>query len=66
MDGATEMSKMADLTYDIEQLYIEGYSPRTISVMLECPIDVVYAWLEETNLDQFEQGQEDSVDSELI
>jgi len=60
------MSKMADLTYDIEQLYIEGYSPRTISVMLECPIDVVYAWLEETNLDQFEQGQEDSVDSELI
>jgi len=31
------MSRMKDLTYDIEQLYIEGYSPRSISVMLECP-----------------------------
>lgn len=60
------MSKIADLTYDIEQLYIEGYSPRTISVMLECPIDWVYNWLEETNLDQLDHGQEDSVDNELI
>ena len=41
------MSKVADLAYDIEQLYIEGYSPKTIATMLECPIDIVYNWLEE-------------------
>jgi transposase len=45
------MSKMNELSYDIEQLYIEGYSPRTISVMLECPIDLVYDWLESVDLD---------------
>ena len=44
------MSKMAELAYDIEQLYIEGYSPRTISVLLECPIEIVYDWMEQENL----------------
>ena len=41
------MSKVAELAYDIEQLYIEGYSPKTIAAMLECPINIVYDWLEE-------------------
>jgi DNA-directed RNA polymerase specialized sigma24 family protein len=44
------MSKISDLAYDIEQLYIEGYSPKTISAMLGCPIDMVYGWLEEINV----------------
>jgi len=44
------MSKVAELAYDIEQLYIEGYSPKSISALLECPLTVVYDWLEETNL----------------
>ena len=44
------MSKMAELAYDIEQLYIEGYSPKSIAVQLECPLSVVYDWLEETNV----------------
>jgi len=44
------MSKMAELAYDIEQLYIEGYSPKSIAAMLECPLTVVYDWLEETNV----------------
>ena len=30
---------MSDLAYDIEQLYIEGHSPKMISIMLECPIE---------------------------
>jgi len=46
------MSRMKDLAYDIEQLYIEGYSPRSILVMLECPIEVVYAWLEENSVER--------------
>jgi len=40
------MSKMSDLSYDIEQLYIDGYSPKTISVILNCPVDLVYGWIE--------------------
>lgn len=40
------MSKMKDLSYEIEQLYIEGYSAKTISVMLECPVEVVYNWVD--------------------
>lgn len=39
------MSKMADMAYEIEQLYIEGYSAKTISIMLGCPIDMVYSWI---------------------
>jgi len=40
------MSKVAELAYDIEQLYIEGYSPKSIAVQLECPLTMVYDWLE--------------------
>ena len=45
------MSKMAELAYDIEQLYIEGYSPKSIAVQLECPLEIVYGWLESNNVD---------------
>ena len=41
------MSKMAELSYDIEQLYIEGHSAKVIAVMLECPIELVLGALEE-------------------
>jgi hypothetical protein len=51
------MSKMAELAYDIEQLWIEGYGPTTIAIMLECPLEVVYGWLESENL-----SKEDSFD----
>ena len=35
------MSKMADLSYDIQELYIEGHSAKVIAVMLDCPIELV-------------------------
>lgn len=41
------MSKIAELSYDIEQLYIEGHSARVIAIMLECPIELVLGALEE-------------------
>jgi len=44
------MSKIAELAYDIEQLYIEGFSPKSIAVQLGCPLSVVYDWLEATNI----------------
>jgi len=51
------MSKMAELAYDIEQLYIEGFSPKSISVQLECPLTVVYDWLEATNVAEEPQDE---------
>ena len=44
------MSVMSELAYDIEQLYIEGYSPKTIAGMLECPLTMVYDWLESNSV----------------
>lgn len=49
------MSKVADLAYDIEQLYIEGHSPRMIATILECPIDLVYGWLETEGVGEAEE-----------
>ena len=51
------MSKLAQLSYDIEQVYIEGYSPKAIAGQLECPLSMVYDWLEEVGMG----GPEDDV-----
>ena len=40
------MSKMADLSYDIEQLFIEGHSAKMIASLLDCPIEMVLAALQ--------------------
>jgi hypothetical protein len=53
------MSKIAELSYDIEQLYIEGMSARMIALTLDCPLTMVLAALEEMNVeDVAEQPQE--------
>jgi orotate phosphoribosyltransferase-like protein len=41
------MSKVAELMYDIEQLYIDGLSAKAIAAELECPIELVLGALEE-------------------
>jgi len=53
------MSKMSDMAYEIEQLYIEGYSAKTISIMLECPIDVVYGWIEGNGVADIQHGEDE-------
>lgn len=45
------MSKIAELSYDIEQLYIEGHSPKSIAAILECPVQIVYDWIEGNGVD---------------
>jgi hypothetical protein len=45
------MSKVADLMYDIEQLYIEGHSARMIADLLDCPIETVLGALEEMGVE---------------
>ena len=56
------MSKMAELAYDIEQLYIEGYSPKTIAMMLECPVELVYGWIEEVGVGGVADTPQDDYD----
>lgn len=41
------MSKMADLAYDIEQMYIDGLGAKRIAQLLDCPIEVVLGQLSE-------------------
>jgi hypothetical protein len=53
----TKRYSLSDIAYDIEQLYIEGYRPISIAAQLDVPVEMVYDWLEATNL-------EDDVDAE--
>lgn len=52
------MSRMSDLAYDIEQLYIEGFSAKSIAAQLECPIETVLGQLEEMNVADTPQEEE--------
>jgi hypothetical protein len=45
------MSKVADLAYDIEQLYIEGHSAKVIAALLDCPVEIVLAALQDMNVE---------------
>jgi hypothetical protein len=45
------MSKMNELAYDIEQLYIDGLSPKQIASELDCPITIVLEWLDSQGVD---------------
>ena len=54
---------MSDLAYDIEQLYIEGHSPRMIAMLLDCPIEQVLGWLEEVGLGSEEYSPHATINS---
>jgi hypothetical protein len=45
------MSKVAELAYDIEQLYIEGFNSRAIAEELGCPLEIVLGALKEMNVE---------------
>ena len=52
------MSKVAELAYDIEQLYIEGFNSRAIAEELGCPIEIVLGALAEMNVADAPQEEE--------
>jgi hypothetical protein len=52
------MSKVAELAYDIEQLYIDGMSARMIALTLECPIEMVLGQLQEMGVADTPQEEE--------
>jgi hypothetical protein len=51
------MSKMAELDYDIQELFIDGHDARSIARILQCPLKDVLGTLE-----SFGVGKEDIVD----
>lgn len=59
------MSRMAELdmmSYDIEQLYIEGLTEKNIAKTLDISVEMVYAWMEINNIaidDVAEKPQEE-------
>lgn len=52
------MSKMSELSYDIEQLYIDGMSAKVIAATLECPIEIVLGCLEDMGVADAPQEEE--------
>ena len=54
------MSKMADLSYDIEQSFIEGMHPTKIARTLGIPLSMVYDWLEGESLSVAEAQHENA------
>lgn len=52
------MSKMSELSYDIEQLYIDGLSAKRIAAELNCPIEIVLGALEEMGVADAPQEEE--------
>ncbi len=41
------MSKVADLVYDVQELYIDGMGAKQIAAELECPVEFVLQILQE-------------------
>ena len=52
------MSKIAELAYDIEQLYIEGLSAGAIARELDCPLSIVNDWIKEQSVADLPQEDE--------
>jgi hypothetical protein len=53
------MSKVSQLAYDIEQMYIEGHCAQTISAVLECPVSFVYEWLDDNGVKESNTEEND-------
>jgi hypothetical protein len=52
------MSKMAELAYDIEQLYIDGHRAKSIAKVLDCPVELVLQWIAEQGCKPFDEWDE--------
>jgi hypothetical protein len=52
------MSKMAEVDYDIEQLFLEGLTEKNIAKTLEIPVEMVYDWMKENGISTEESEPE--------
>ena len=46
------MSKMAELAYDVEALFIDGHQPSQIAEQLEIPLSIVQGFLKSFGVDE--------------
>jgi len=62
------MSKMAELDYDIEQLFIDGLTAKQIAEQLDCPIEIVQGWIDNVSaeMDKFEPPELEVYDLEEV
>ncbi len=51
------MSKMAELDYDIQELYIDGLNSQEIAKQLECPLYLVVDCLREMGVVEKQQEE---------
>ena len=56
------MSKMAELAYDIEQLYIEGLNAGQIARELDCPKEIVLNWIADQGCKPFDEWDKSAQD----
>ena len=47
------MSKIGELVYDIQELYIDGHSARSIATILDIPVEMVLGALDSFGVDDF-------------
>ena len=52
------MSKMKDLTYDIEALFIDGETPSEIARQLDIPVSLVRSTLETFGVDSRDMAED--------
>ena len=57
------MSKMAEIAYDIEQLFIEGLTEKNIAKTLDIPVEMVYDWLTTNGIQDEEYSPNATVNS---
>jgi orotate phosphoribosyltransferase-like protein len=58
------MSKVKELAYDIEQLFIEGLTEKNIAKTLDIPVEIVYAWMAENNVtDEVDAAEWDELEA---
>jgi uncharacterized protein YjcR len=53
---------MAELSYDIEQLYIEGMNAGQIARELNCPKEIVLQWIADQGCKPFDEWDKDAQD----
>jgi hypothetical protein len=46
------MSKIKDLAYDVETLFIDGHQPSQIALQLEIPLSIVQGFLKSFGVDE--------------
>ena len=54
------MSKMSELAYDIESLYIEGLNAGQIARELNCPKEIVLDWIADQGCKPFDEWDVDA------